>query len=86
MFPTRVNFAGRWASDLNCVYCGKMDTDEHLFTCWGFTDLLEGENIHHEHFYKLDVPMEVLSVGARVLKKIYERLLLVQEDKDMVRE
>ena len=86
MFPTRVNFAGRWASDLNCVYCGKMDTDEHLFTCWGFTDLLEGENIHHELFYKLDVPMEVLSVGARVLTKMYERLLLVQEDKDMVRE
>ena len=83
MFPTRVNFPERWTSDLNCVYCGNLDTDEHLFTCWGFLDICQDVNIDHKMFYKLDVSMDELRSASKVLMKIYDRLLNVQNDKDL---
>ena len=80
MFPTRMNFPGRWSNDLCCLYCGKPDTDEHLFKCWGFIDLTLNENMEYKMFLRLNVPKEELSRGARILLKIYERLLMAQED------
>ena len=83
MFPTRVNFPERWTTDLNCLYCCCMDTDEHLLTCWGYVDIVEGCEIEPSIFYNLEAPLEVLSRGAQVLEKIYDRLLLAQNDSDM---
>ena len=86
MFPTRVNFPERWCDGINCIYCGKMDTDEHLFTCWGFVDITAngGNEVDHNMFYKLDAPLEELVKGAGVLQSIFERLSLAQDDKDML--
>ena len=83
MFPTRVNFPERWTSDLNCVYCGNLDTDEHLFTCWGFLDICQDVNIDHNMFYKLDVSLDALRSASQVLIKMYDRLLNAQNDKDL---
>ena len=83
MFPTRVNFPERWTSDLKCVYCCCLDTDEHLFTCWGYVDITEGCNIDPSVFYGLEATMDVLSRGAQVLEKIHDRLLLAQNDSDL---
>ena len=84
MFPTRVNFPQRWSKDRKCIFCRKLDTDEHLFLCWGYRDFVEGESVRYEMFYKLDADADELGRGARVLQKIYDRLIMVQEDKDMV--
>ena len=81
MFPTRVNYPNRWTS-LNCQYCSLRDTDKHLFSCWGYLDIID--DIDYLMFYNLDVPMKRLSAGAQVLLRIYERLSCVQDDKDLV--
>ena len=39
MLLTKDNFPGRWEGSL-CNVCGCVDTDEHLFRCPGFTDIL----------------------------------------------
>ena len=39
MFPTKANFPKRRVGD-QCVQCGKVETDEHLFTCNGYSDLM----------------------------------------------
>ena len=84
MFPTRVNFPERWSDNKNCIYCGKMDTDEHLFKCWGFVDITVNSEVDFNMFYKLDATVEELVKGAEVLQSIFERLSLAQEDKDML--
>ena len=60
-----------------------MDTDEHLFTWLGYRYLIEGTNICYEMFFKLDVPIDGLGHGAKVLMSIHERMLMMQGDKDM---
>ena len=80
MFPTRVNFPERWTTNLNCIYCNRLDTDEHLFSCWGYIDIFWGVNMD---FTMFNVPMEVLSGGAMILNRIYERLSIAQNDRDM---
>ena len=83
MFPTRVNFPERWTSDLGCIFCTQLDTDEHLFNCWGYMDLCEGVNIDSNIFYTLDAGIEELCEYANVLLKIHERLELMQNDSDL---
>lgn len=85
MFPTRVNFKERWSASLNCVYCGNLDTDEHLFKCWGFRDLMGGMVIDHNMFYHLKVTESELSDAADVLIKIHQRLERIQNDKELIK-
>ena len=59
-------------------------TDEHLFTCWGFLDITENNEVDFNMFYKLDAPVEELAKGAEVLQSIFKRLCLAQNDKDML--
>ena len=40
MLPTKDNFKGRWGTE--CEYCGSVESDVHLFSCAGYTDLLSG--------------------------------------------
>ena len=83
MFPTRVNFPKRWSASLNCIYCDRLDTDEHLFECWGYVDILDGVSIDYRMFYHLNVNMELLGCGASTLERMFERLSDAQKDKDL---
>ena len=38
MWPTKENFPGRW-SGVSCNICGMKDTDKHVFTCPGYSDI-----------------------------------------------
>ena len=77
-----MNFKGRWSESLQCAYCCKLDTDEHLFSCCGYEDLFQ-EPITHRLFFNLECSVEELGVAARVLLGVYERLITLHDDKDM---
>ena len=83
MFPTRVNFPGRWTANQNCVYCGHMDTDQHLFECWGYVDLVGEKSVEYGMFFKTDTPIADLSEGAKVLAMMYDRLSTAQNDAEL---
>ena len=70
MFPTKDNFKGRWGTE--CVYCGGMESDIHLFSCAGYSDLLG--DVDFDLFMTLDTSTEELGVCARKLLKVKERL------------
>ena len=72
MFPTKDNFKGRWG--LECAYCGNKESDPHLFSCAGYSDLLGGVNM--DLFMTLDCPFDELLCGAKKLLKVIERLEL----------
>ena len=69
MFPTKENFKGRWGTE--CAFCHKSESDVHLFSCAGYSDLLV--DVSFEMFMTLDNPIEELSVNAK-------KLLLVKID------
>ena len=70
MLPTKDNFKGRWGTE--CVYCGNVESDVHLFTCAGYNDLLG--NVKMDLFLSLDATMDELFEGAQKLLKVIERL------------
>ena len=72
MLPTKDNFKGRWGTE--CEYCGSVESDVHLFSCAGYTDLLSGAR--YDMFMNLDVSMDELSAGAKKLLKVKNRLEL----------
>ena len=74
MFKTKVNYKTNW-DDLACMHCGQLDTDEHLFKCSGYSDLITND-VHYAMFFILTVDTDVLNKGADVLLKIYKRLEL----------
>ena len=49
MLPTKANFPGRWRGTM-CNICGFQDTDEHIFHCPGYQDLLT-EDICYSMFW-----------------------------------
>ena len=74
MLPTKENFRGRWDSQ-ECLYCRRPESDIHLFSCPGYVDLLEGRE--YWKFMTLDMSMEDLVDGAKMLLKVKERLELI---------
>ena len=70
MFPTKNNFKGRWGSE--CVYCGNVESDIHLFSCAGYNDLLG--DVKMDLFFSLEATMDELFDGAQKLLKVIERL------------
>jgi len=38
MFPTKVNFPGRWSDNILWNVCGQLDTVAHLFVYEGYSD------------------------------------------------
>ena len=84
MFPSKCNFPGRWSQSKLCTFCCDIETDEHLFNCCGYMDLHKYE-VKHEWFLSLDGDMQKLSSGAKILIKIYERLLQINEDVDVTK-
>ena len=83
MLPTRVNFPDRWANDLLCVYCKRLDTDAHLFTCWGYLDITGTSTVERSMFYHLNATKEELSEGAKILIRIHDRLVIAQGDNNL---
>ena len=78
MWPTKENFPGRWSGE-NCNICGRRDTDEHIFTCPGYTDLIN-EKFEYDVFWEqecLNDTMRLKAVAGSVIK-IIERLEIIQ--------
>ena len=84
MFPTKCNYPNRWTTSKLCNFCCMIDTDEHLLSCCGFMDIHKYQ-IDHQMFLNLGTDMNKLSVGAKILLQFHERLLIVNEDKEMYR-
>ena len=82
MFPTKCNFPNRWSVSKLCGFCLRLDTDEHLFHCCGYMDIHQNK-LDHKIFWSVDSDMEELQVGAQILLKIHERLLVINEDGDI---
>jgi hypothetical protein len=82
MFPTKSNFKHRWSEMSDCIFCGKSETDEHLFSCCGYEDLCVG-SMTHQMLFHLTCSLEELGMAARALLRIYDRLMAIQEDQDM---
>ena len=76
MLLTKDNFPGRWMGR-NCNVCGRLDTDQHLFSCSGYIDLLKGFN--YQMFVDLTASDELLREGATQLIKVNKRLKIIQE-------
>ena len=77
MLPTKENFKGRWKSQ-ECLYCHRLESDMHLFSCPGYDDLLSGKE--YWKFMSLSMDMEELVDGAKMLIKVKERLELINKD------
>ena len=75
MFLSRANFNGRWSS-IKCIHCGKPDTDEHLFICSGYGDLMSDGITYNTLFLSED--MNKLYIGAGILQRIYARMETLQ--------
>ena len=82
MFPTKCNFPNRWSTSKLCTFCCDKDTDEHLFKCCGYMDIHQYQ-ISHKTFMCLDTKLESLSDGAKILLRIHERLICINEDGDL---
>ena len=78
MFPTKDNFKGRWGSE--CVYCGNLESDIHLFSCAGYSDLIG--DLKMELFFTQDASIDELFVGAQKLLRVIQRLELFNTSKD----
>ena len=72
MCSTKNNFKGRWSTKSECEFCYEIETDVHLFSCVGYRDLLQ--DIPYTMFISLVDPMEILSVGAKKLLLVMNRL------------
>ena len=79
MLPSKTNFPGRWEGQ-QCNICGFQDLDEHIFTCPGYKDLVT-DDMSLEMFWNNDVlnDMQVLSVAAKSMTLIIERMEEIQE-------
>ena len=76
MLLTKNNFPGRWTG-VFCNLCGCLDTDEHLFGCPGFIDLLG--DIDYGLFFANDQDLEELAYAAEKMILVNERLKVTQE-------
>ena len=76
MLPTKDNFPARWKGT-SCNVCGRDDTDEHLFVCLGFADILD-DTVSLKMFFA-DNDLELLKSAAEKMVKVIERLKGIQE-------
>ena len=71
MFPTKVNFKGRWKSE-ECEFCVKPEYDKHVFMCPAYSDLIR--NLNYYDIVCLKLEMDELFDAAVVLRKVKLRL------------
>ena len=70
MWPTKENFPGRWSGVL-CNVCGLKDTDQHVFSCPGYADIIQGKYCFDVFWDKnvlndIDKLKEIAKVGVGV--------------------
>ena len=58
------------------------EEDEHLLHCCGYMDIHQYQ-LNHTMFMVADGDWHKLRVGAQMLMKIYERLLVINGDGEM---
>ena len=82
MLPSKTNFPGRWEGE-NCYVGGFVDTDDHVFNCPGYQDILVGNELSLEMFWNVDFvnDMEKLLVAAKTMILIFEKMEHIQEMK-----
>ena len=78
LWPTKTNYPGRW-KDYECNVCGLRDTDDHIFSCPGYTDIIGGK-FRFDAFWdsKILEDMTKLKEIAAVVLEILSRLEVVQ--------
>ena len=78
MWPTKDNFPGRWPGT-SCNICGLKDTDEHLLSCPGFTDIVQGK-VQYGMLWDNQVleDMEKMNEIGVVCAAVVERLEMIQ--------
>ena len=77
MLLTKDNFPGRWQGTV-CNVCSSPDTDEHLFRCPGFTDILD-DSVSYNLFLSDEQDLETLAGAAEKMLLVNERLKVIQE-------
>ena len=79
MWPTKVNFPGRWNGVL-CNVCGMKDTDEHIFSCPGYSDILQGKFVFNV-FWDDKVLNDILTLQdiAKTVLMLIERMENIQK-------
>ena len=80
MLPTKTNFPGRWTNNLLCNICGKLDVDEHIFTCPGYKDIIDND-IKFDMLWNKDIleNMEMMKRITNDIKKWIKRMEEIQE-------
>ena len=71
MFPTKLNFKGRWGSD-ECEFCGIPQNDKHLFSCPAYIDLTEG--LSYMNIVGLKLELDKLYEASMIMERVRERL------------
>ena len=80
-WPTKRNFPGRW-DGFTCNFCNLEDTDEHIFKCPGYKDIMDDNTqvvysmFWDKHVLKDNVKLKSL---AALAIKVIERLELAQK-------
>ena len=83
MFPTKCNYPNRWTSSKLCNFCFRLDTDDHLLDCCGYVDIHHGK-VTPEVFWSVDCDdIDKLRSGARTIMEIFDRLVTINEDRDI---
>jgi hypothetical protein len=71
MFPTKLNFKGRWEND-ECEFCRIPQNDKHLFSCPAYVDLTEG--LIYMDIIGLNLEMDKLYEASVRMQRVKERL------------
>ena len=79
MWPTKVNFPGRWTG-VECNVCGMVDSDEHILSCPGYKDIMGNIQFDFGVFWDKEVlgDIEKLKSLARIVMELIERMKDVQ--------
>ena len=78
MWPTKDNYPGRW-NGVECNVCGLRDTDVHVLSCPGYSDII-GEGFELEIFWdkKILDDTEKLSAVAKTVLLLLKRMENIQ--------
>ena len=78
MWPSKENFPGRWPGS-SCNICGLKDTDEHVLSCPGYSDIVMGK-VTYDMLWDnvvLDNMEKMVEIGD-ICAAVVERMELIQ--------
>ena len=71
MFPTKLNFKGRWGND-ECEFCRIPQNDKHLFSRPAYIDLTE--RLSYMNIVGLKLELDKLYEASVIMERVKERL------------